>query len=234
MAKERKDGFPLVGDKVLATDGSVWLFEQPDGQDPQWTQQAPHLSADELEELDAAEAELLKRLSLAHRVFAVAFGGQRVMKRDDALNESDPPDAFVLALAQNALRDAVVAVCSDDHRPSDLEARAGTRFRAFLGDPEWGTIQSKLNEIRTRLADEDNPEGVAAKAREPLNELAELSGKLPTDSDARKTITAIASSRKAQPELADKLFRELVVMGVDVETAKRAQGAASSIAAAYG
>lgn len=231
MAERRDKGFPNVGDRVLAEDGSVWLFEQPGEGDPSWVQQDPGMSAAELDAREADHAALLKALSLDHRVYALAFGGVRTVKREQDLNESDPKEAFVLALATSALRDSIVGVVTGER--SDLERATGTRLRAFLGDPEWGTAQSELNKLRVQVADEDVPEGVAARARAPLNELAELAGKLPPDSDARKTITAIASSRKPQPELSDKLFRELVTMGVDVETAKHAQGAASSIAQAF-
>lgn len=230
MAERREKGFPNVGERVLAEDGSVWAFVQGDG-DPTWEQQDPGLSAAELDQREGDHAALLKALSLDHRVYALAFGGVRTVKREQDLNESDPKEAFVLALATSAMRDSIVGVVSGER--SDLEKRTGARLRSFLGDPEWGTVQAELNRLRVQVTDEDTPEGVAAKARGPLNELADLAGKLPQDSDARKTITRIVSSRKPQPELADTLFRELVTSGVDVETAKHAQGAASSVAKAY-
>lgn len=233
MAKQREGkGFPLVGDRVLAEDGSTWLFEQPDGKDPEWSQQEPAMSVEELDAAQAAQKAVTDRLSLDHRVYSLAFGGVRTVKREQDLNDTDPQAQFVLALATSALRDSVLEASTGQR--SNLEATTLARLRSFLGDPEVASAQAELERLRRHVSDDAAPESVVAKARGPLDELAELAGKLPTESDARRTITAIASSRKAQPELADKLFRELVMMGVAVELAQAAHGAASAVAKAYG
>lgn len=233
MAKQREGkGFPVVGDKVLAEDGSTWLYEQPDDEDPHWTQQEPGMSVDELDAAQAAQKAVTDRLSRDHRVYSLAFGGVRTVKRESDLNDTDPQAQFVLALATSALRDSILEASTGER--SNLEASTLQRLRSFLGDPEVATAQAELERLRRHVSDEGAPDAVVTKARGPLNDLAELAGKLPVESDARRTITAIASSRKAQPELADKLFRELVSVGVDVDTATAAHGAASEVAKAYG
>lgn len=233
MATQRSGGFPVVGDRVLAEDGSTWLATESEigGDPPVWVQQDPGQSVSELDAAEAAQKAATDRLSLDHRVYALAFGGVRTVKREKDLNDTDPKEQFVLALATSAMRDSIIEVGTGQR--SDLEKQTLMHLRSFLGDPEIASAQSELDRLRRQVADDNAPDAVVAKARGPLQELSELAGKLPPESDARKTITTIAQSKQPRPELADQLFRELVTIGVSVETAKAAHGAASAVASAF-
>jgi hypothetical protein len=113
-----------------------------------------------------------------------------------------------------------------------MEQHLELKLRAFLGDPEMGTIKGKLAELRMKDADEQHPTKLLKAAGEHLRALGDIAGTLSMDSDARNTITRIVSTQESDTTQADKLFRQVLEQGKDLETAWAAQRAAAAILAA--
>lgn len=220
-------------------------FPQPDesviaGDDSYWTWRGDHWEQNKAPS-DAREdqnGEALAALSVAHRVYALAFGACRVVKREDALTEHEPPEAYVHALAHSALIDAIIRVVAPPAQgtplTADCEDATRTRLRALLGDPEMSAASAKLAALRQQITDEETPDHVVVKAREHRTTLGEIAVSLPMGSDARNTIESMMTARQPpQPGIADKLFRELIAANEPVDKAWRAHSAASAFAAAF-
>jgi hypothetical protein len=237
--------FPQDGETVLAEDGTTWTWraeasDHGDGvpwTDGHWEQGEPAHARADLEASDARDADNLARLSSAHKVYALAFGETRVAKREDQLNEHDPPQQFVLALAHANLVDAILAVVAPDANGMAVSVYAATeaRLRGMLGDPEMAAVRAKLASLSQQVNEEQTPDAVLVKARPHRSALGDLALSLPMGCDARNTLDALTSTKTAPPPgLPDKLFRELMAEGVAPDRAWHAHAAASAFVAAFG
>jgi hypothetical protein len=239
--------FPVSGETVLAEDGTTWTWHAVGDTSTEhggewgtggWEQGSPAYSRHELDQLDARDHANLSELSTAHKVYALAFGAVRVVKREDLLTEHEPPDAYVHALAHSALIDAILNVAAPQPvgKPPTHAQEDGTRtrLRALLGDPEMATAQAKLEDLRRQMRDEQTPDAVSVKTRTARMTLGSLAAALPLDSDPRKTIQELVSA-KAQPSmaLADRLFREMMAEVTTPKQAWEAYTAASTFIASF-
>lgn len=223
---------PLTtGEWLLAEDGSTWRLI-PRGEDheaqgsdatiEQGEDAGP--SASLMDELESRK----RQLATDHRVWMAAFGLCATIKvHGPDLRDTDPLETFVELLARAAMEDAIALVC--DGARLGLEQHLELKLRAFLGDPEMGTIKNKLAELRLKDADEQQPAAMIRAAGEHLRVLGDIANTLAMDSDARNTLTRIVSTQETDVALADKLFRQVLEQGKPVEMAWAAQRAAEAV-----